>query len=46
LITYGIIHKRSKACSTPFFDSDVELFMRVYIGAFPVAPGRAVVGTL
>jgi hypothetical protein len=24
LITYAIIRKRSKTCSTPFFDSDVE----------------------
>ena len=25
------IRKRSKACSIPFFDIDVELFMRTYI---------------
>src|SRR4029077_15093582 len=27
------IRKRSKACFIPFFDIDVELFMRTYIGA-------------
>src|SRR3974390_1942878 len=26
------IRKRSKACFIPFFDIDVELFMRTYIG--------------
>src|SRR5207249_4949553 len=31
-ITCGTIHKRSKACFVPFFNYNVELFMRVYIG--------------
>src|SRR5438552_1161162 len=30
-ITCGTIHKRSKACFVPFFNYNVELFMRVYI---------------
>src|SRR4029077_11259984 len=30
-ITCDTIRKRSKACSTPFFELDVELFMRGYI---------------
>jgi hypothetical protein len=35
-ITCDIIPRRSKACSIPFFDPDVELFMRGYIGEFIV----------
>src|SRR5208283_4217364 len=31
LITCDTIRKRSKACSIPFFELDVELFMRGYI---------------
>src|SRR5437016_937723 len=31
-ITCGAIRKRSKACFVPFFNYNVELFMRVYIG--------------
>src|SRR6266849_6204333 len=30
-ITCGIIRRRSKTCSIPFFEMDVELFMRAYI---------------
>src|SRR6516165_3799640 len=30
-ITCDTIRKRSKACSIPFFEPDVELFMRGYI---------------
>src|SRR5436309_9067225 len=32
-ITCGAIRKRSKACFVPFFNYNVELFMRVYIAA-------------
>src|SRR5437879_5784080 len=31
LTTCDTIRRRSKTCSIPFFDSDVELFMRTYI---------------
>src|SRR5712692_1946228 len=32
LITYDTIRRRSKTCSIPFSDFDVELLMRGYIG--------------
>jgi hypothetical protein len=42
-ITSDIIPKRSKACFNPFFDFDVELFMRTYIAyRFPSAGERHV----
>src|SRR5437016_8090302 len=37
-ITCGAIRKRSKACFVPFFNYNVELFMRVYI----VVRGRSI----
>ena len=36
LTTCDTIRRRSKTCSIPFFDSDVELFMRTYIVGVPV----------
>ena len=34
------IRKRSKACFIPFFDIDVELFMRTYIGNVSPLPSH------
>ena len=40
-ITCDTIRKRSKACSIPFFEPDVELFMRGYIALFASPRGMA-----